>query len=76
VVCAIKVEYTSFWLMQRRFFGTAAKGANIPSTEMTLFELLETAEHPKFKRLAKLTCSLLQGVVAVALSGAISALRA
>ena len=40
--------------MQRRFFGTAAKGANISSTEMTLFELLETAEHPKFKQIAKL----------------------
>jgi nicotinamidase-related amidase len=32
----------------------AAKGANISSTEMTLFDLLKTAEHPKFKQIAKL----------------------
>jgi len=32
----------------------AAKGASISSTEMTLFELLKTAEHPKFKQIAKL----------------------
>ena len=54
MVCATQGEYTSFSLMQRRFFGTAAKGANISSTEMTLFELLETAEDPKFKQIAKL----------------------
>jgi hypothetical protein len=40
--------------MQRRFFGTPAKGGNISSTEMSLFELLETAEHPKFKQIANL----------------------
>lgn len=32
----------------------AANGANISSTEMTLFDLLKTAEHPKFKQIAKL----------------------
>lgn len=32
----------------------AAKGASISSTEMTLFDLLKTAEHPKFKQIAKL----------------------
>jgi isochorismate hydrolase len=30
------------------------EGANISSTEMALFELLRTAEHPKFKQIAKL----------------------
>jgi len=29
-------------------------GANISSTEMALFELLKTAEHPQFKQIAKL----------------------
>jgi len=32
----------------------AAKGINISCTEMTLFELLKTAEHPQFKQIAKL----------------------
>jgi len=32
----------------------AAEGANITSTEMALFELLKTAEHPKFRQIAKL----------------------
>jgi nicotinamidase-related amidase len=32
----------------------AAEGANISCTEMALFELLKTAEHPKFKQVAKL----------------------
>jgi len=32
----------------------SAQGANITSTEMTLFELLKTANHPKFKQIAKL----------------------
>jgi len=32
----------------------AAEGAHISSTEMTLFELLKTAKHPKFKDIAKL----------------------
>jgi nicotinamidase-related amidase len=32
----------------------AAKGTSISSTEMTLFELLKTADHPKFKQIAKL----------------------
>jgi nicotinamidase-related amidase len=32
----------------------SARGANITSTEMTLFELLKTADHPKFKQIAKL----------------------
>ena len=32
----------------------AAKGADISCTEMALFELLRTAEHPKFKQVAKL----------------------
>jgi hypothetical protein len=40
--------------MQRRFFGTAAKGASISSTEITLFDLIETAEHPRFRQIAKL----------------------
>ena len=31
-----------------------AEGANISSTEMVLFELLKTAEHPKFKQIARL----------------------
>ncbi|HUT31366.1 MAG TPA: hydrolase [Sedimentisphaerales bacterium] len=31
-----------------------AEGAKITSTEMALFELLRTAEHPKFKQIAKL----------------------
>ena len=32
----------------------AAEGARISSTEMALFELLKTAEHPQFKQIAKL----------------------
>ena len=32
----------------------AAEGANISCTEMALFELLKTAEHPQFKNIAKL----------------------
>jgi len=32
----------------------SAQGANITSTEMTLFQLLKTANHPKFKQIAKL----------------------
>ncbi|MFZ2146320.1 MAG: hydrolase [Sedimentisphaerales bacterium] len=32
----------------------AAEGANISCTEMALFELLRTAEHPQFKKIAKL----------------------
>jgi nicotinamidase-related amidase len=32
----------------------AAEGVKISSTEMVLFELLKTAEHPKFRRIAKL----------------------
>ena len=32
----------------------SAGGANISSTEMALFELLKTAEHPQFKQIAKL----------------------
>ena len=32
----------------------AVQGANISSTEMALFELLKTAEHPQFKQIAKL----------------------
>ena len=31
-----------------------AEGINISSTEMALFELLRTAEHPQFKQIAKL----------------------
>ncbi|MGB2864729.1 MAG: hydrolase [Sedimentisphaerales bacterium] len=31
-----------------------AEGANITCTEMTLFELLKTAEHPKFRQIARL----------------------
>ena len=31
-----------------------AEGAKIASTEMALFELLRTADHPKFKQIAKL----------------------
>jgi nicotinamidase-related amidase len=31
-----------------------AEGAHISSTEMVLFELLKTAEHPQFKQIAKL----------------------
>jgi len=32
----------------------AAEGANISSTEMTLFELLKTARHPQFREIARL----------------------
>ena len=32
----------------------AAEGVNISSVEMALFELLRTAEHPKFRQIAKL----------------------
>jgi len=32
----------------------AAEGANITCTEMALFELLKTAEHPKFRQIARL----------------------
>jgi len=32
----------------------AAEGAKISCTEMALFELLKTAEHPKFRQIAKL----------------------
>ncbi len=32
----------------------ASEGANISCIEMTLFELLKTAEHPQFKNIAKL----------------------
>jgi nicotinamidase-related amidase len=32
----------------------AAEGAKISSTEMALFEILKTAEHPSFKQIAKL----------------------
>jgi len=32
----------------------AAQGAHISCTEMVLFELLKTAEHPQFKQIAKL----------------------
>ncbi|MHC4070895.1 MAG: hydrolase [Planctomycetota bacterium] len=32
----------------------AAEGADISSVEMALFELLRTAEHPKFRQIAKL----------------------
>ena len=32
----------------------AAEGVKISSTEMALFELLKTAEHPKFRQIAKL----------------------
>jgi nicotinamidase-related amidase len=32
----------------------AAEGANISCTEMALFELLKTAEHPQFRQVAKL----------------------
>ena len=32
----------------------AAKGINISCTEMALFELLRTAEHPQFRQIAKL----------------------
>ena len=32
----------------------AAEGARITSVEMALFELLRTAEHPKFRQIAKL----------------------
>jgi nicotinamidase-related amidase len=31
----------------------AKHGVNISSTEMALFELLKTAEHPRFKQIAK-----------------------
>ena len=31
-----------------------AEGVNVSSTEMALFELLRTAEHPQFKQIAKL----------------------
>jgi nicotinamidase-related amidase len=32
----------------------AAEGARISSTEMALFEILKTAEHPQFRQIAKL----------------------
>jgi nicotinamidase-related amidase len=32
----------------------AAEGATITSTEMAIFEILKTAEHPQFKQIAKL----------------------
>jgi len=32
----------------------SAQGANTTSTEMAIFELLKTADHPKFKQIAKL----------------------
>lgn len=32
----------------------ASEDVNITSTEMTLFELLRSADHPKFKQIAKL----------------------
>lgn len=32
----------------------AAEGAQVRSTEMTLFELLKTAKHPQFRQIAKL----------------------
>lgn len=32
----------------------AGEGANVSSTEMVLFELLKTAEHPQFKQIARL----------------------
>jgi hypothetical protein len=32
----------------------AAEGINISCTEMALFELLQTAEHPEFRNIAKL----------------------
>jgi nicotinamidase-related amidase len=32
----------------------AAEGASVTSVEMALFELLRTAEHPKFRQIAKL----------------------
>ncbi len=32
----------------------AAEGAHISSTEMTLFELLKTAQHPQFREIARL----------------------
>jgi len=32
----------------------AAEGANVSSTEMVLFELLRTAQHPRFRQIAKL----------------------
>jgi len=32
----------------------AAEGINVSCTEMALFELLKTAEHPQFKQIAKL----------------------
>jgi hypothetical protein len=66
VVSATQVEYTSFSLMQRRFFGTGAKGANISSTEMTVFDLLKSADHAKFKQIAKMTCAVPQGAGAEA----------
>ncbi len=34
--------------------GIAAEGASVASTEMVLFELLKTAEHPQFKAIARL----------------------
>jgi len=34
--------------------GIAAGGGNISSAEMVLFELLKTAEHPKFREIARL----------------------
>jgi len=32
----------------------AVEGVNISCTEMALFELLKTAEHPQFKKIARL----------------------
>jgi isochorismate hydrolase len=32
----------------------AAESANVTTTEMALFELLKTADHPHFKQIAKL----------------------
>ena len=42
---------------QNKEIGSAAaraEGAKVTSTEMALFELLRTADHPKFKQIAKL----------------------
>ena len=36
------------------FAAARAEGAKITSTEMALFELLRTADHPKFRQIAKL----------------------
>jgi len=32
----------------------SAEGVNVTTTEMALFELLRTADHPHFKQIAKL----------------------